>query len=153
MKIVVIAVITVLALIGGGVVMLGGTGYFVHVKVESRAAEIEEAMMAEMSRCAPEGLSQELLDGQRVIVKKLARTAAQIEMAEAFKDKNQRIFKEETPLPKSGLECPKIEPVRVGDNLKRYQTSYQQTQATSSNMDNKDWTFGDPVVDVSATQP
>lgn len=153
MRIVAIAVILLLALIGGGVVMLGGAGYFVHSKVESRAAEIEEAMMAEMTRCAPEGWSQDLLDAQRKMVKELARTAAQIEMAESFKNKNQRMFKDDRPVKPSQFECPKIEKVRMPSSLKRYEIGYQPQQATTSSMDNKDWKFGDPVVDVAATRP
>ena len=153
MKTVLIVAVLLLALIGGGVVMLGGAGYFVHSKIESRAAEIEEAMMAEMTRCAPEGWPKEMLDAQRVMVKKLAQTAAQIEVAEALKEKNQRVFKEDAPVEKSKIDCPKVERVSAPSSLKRYEIDYKNQQVVGTSMDRAGWKFGDPVVDVAGTRP
>ena len=149
MKVMGITVVLLLALIGGGVVLLGGGAFFMQSKVEARAAEFEEAMMAGMSRCAPKGWSKDLLDAQRVMVKQLARTAAQMEMAEALKGKGQGSSDEILAAAASGIECPKVATGIGQSSPRRPESSHQYQQESRTNMDRKDWKFGDPISDPS----
>ena len=148
MKVIAITVVLLLALIGGGVVLLGGTGIFLASKLDARSVEIEEAMMAEMERCAPKGWSKEMLDAQRAMVKKLALTAAKFEMAAAMKNGNKSAPAEDlSKLPK--LPCPQNETVQVPAVRKNYESaSSSTTERAKTAMDDSGWKFGDPTTVV-----
>ena len=153
MKIIAVTVFLLLALVGGGVVLTGGVGFFVASKFEARAAEFEEAMMAEAARCAPKGWAENMLESQRPLVRELARMAAKMEMAQAYKDKKYSFSDESLEAAVSSVPCPKVERVRGPTSLQRFESDFRHQQANSTSMDRQGWKFGDPVTEVSGTRP